>query len=248
MEYNKSFKTMFEEVLNKFEKDDSGAVMAALAYVNEKYIELLDEVDESITSVTELGQHLLTNIFEFGEYFLTNYGEETADDGMAMFNDQEPLVIDAYVSAGLEIVESKMLEIAEQNMTKKVQFDLNNLKRELAEIASEYENVYLEKQGHYTINNNLCEVSGYYEYNKDDDSEEYNNFLKTFLFTEGSVLFIQCDNNTRDGIIYAMVASNHSWKSISADSLKDIISELSDEDMAELGYKRLICAEIKKNF
>ena len=45
-----------------------------------------------------------------------------------------------------------------------------------------------------------------------------------------------------------MVANNHSWKSISANSLKDIISELSDEDLAELGYERLICAEIKKNF
>lgn len=256
----KNLKQTFDETLNKFEKKDPGAIMAALTYVNMEYLKELqnyiggniEDIDDfedfEVPTTIQLDDEFVRNIMEFGEYFLTNYGQETVEYRTAMFNDEEPLILDIYISAGLEILDQHVLEMANQGMTKKIQFDINKLKTELDKLSDEYENIYLEKQGYCLINNNACEVSGYYEYEKGDDSEELNDFLKTFLFSDGCVLFIECDNDTDTGVLYGVMVENHSWKSIDIETMRDIIGELDDEDLEELGYENLIVDELKKNF
>lgn len=241
----------FEEVLNKFEKKGPSEIMAALTYVNMEYLNELKNYlgDIEDFQMIELDEEFVKNIMEFGEYFLTNYGEETGLYRTAIFNDEEPLLLDLYITAGLEIFDQKVLAMANQNMTKKIQFDINNFKTELKKLGNEFENIYLEKQGYCLINNNTCEVSGCYEYDSsNDEDEEFDDFLKTFFFLDGCILFIECDNNTDTGVIYGIISNNHTWQSIPIEQMNDIISELDDDDLDELGFENLVVDELKKNF
>lgn len=234
------FIDLFNETLTLLGEPTVENLITALQKVNTTF---LNQIDWDTTDVID--EEVVNAALDFVGYFLENYGEKTSELRELAFNGECGIIEFTQLTIA-KTVKDQVLIRANENMTKKNEFDIEKLKNKLVSLMNEYDDIVVETYGNFKVGDDTVSMSSEFELFQMTEEEE--DILKLSLFAEDAVFFIQCGNEIDTMTVYGIKFENKTWSVMPTDELESYMDENWIEEQAEYGYENIKFDVLKDKF
>ena len=231
---------LFNETLEKLGEETTENILAALMKVNTLFLQSIDWDTEDL-----IDDDIVNEALAFSGYFLDKYGEQTIEQLEMAFNG-ECGIIDFTQLTIANTVKEKVLLKANENFSKKNEFDLKRLEKHILKLMDKYYDIVLNSMGNFKIENDTIAMSTDFQLIDYDESVE--DVLKMCIYSENASLFLSCGDCETTMTVYGFKFENHNWKSMNTDELDEYITEEWLEEQEMFGYININLEEIVDKF
>lgn len=241
---------LFKTTLEQLGEDTVENILAALTKINTIFMNKISDMDVSeLEELDDENDEFISDAMNFVGYFLDNYGEQTEDSRYLNFNG-EIGIIEFTQFTVTETIRDDVLNRANENLTKKNEFDIKKLRNEIIELFNTNEDVFIESLGVYSFDDDLVSMSSDLALIDFDEEENdsLNEMLKMLMFSEEGSMFIQCGDGDETMTVYGVSFKNQTWQPLTPEKVEESMDENWLEEQEDYGYTNIEFSQFQNKF